>query len=209
MHQHLGVAQPLGKRIDLLDVIASVGRGLVVLGAALDPLDRAAADGLAGEEHERVVRVAEDLRPERALAADLGLFAEGTTSALELTGYIHFVRDQITWVPQTGRVWSPENTSRVRTWGAEATYRHRWRFLQTDLALAYTDARDRSDPAAASFGHRLRYVPPRQLKLHLGFGLGPLRLDPGAGVPVEDRLFGKASGLRLVFLGHGEILPGR
>ena len=43
---------------------------LVVLAAALDPLDRPAADRLAGEQHQRHVGVAEDLGAEGA--ADVG-----------------------------------------------------------------------------------------------------------------------------------------
>ena len=51
-------------------MVAPVDRALVVLAAGLDPLDRPATERLAGEQHQRVVGVAEDLGAERA--ADIG-----------------------------------------------------------------------------------------------------------------------------------------
>ena len=64
--------------LEVGDVVAAVDRALVVLAPALDPLDRPAAERLAGEQHHRVVGVAEDLGPEgaadvRADAPDLVL----------------------------------------------------------------------------------------------------------------------------------------
>ena len=64
--------------LEVRDVVAAVDRALVVLAAALDPLHRSPADGLAGEHREGHVGVAEDLRAEGATdvgadAADLVL----------------------------------------------------------------------------------------------------------------------------------------
>jgi len=76
--QPLHVAGPGRRGLDVGDVVAAVDGALVVLAAGLDPLHRAPADRLAGEHHERHVRVAEDLGAEgaahvRADAPDLVL----------------------------------------------------------------------------------------------------------------------------------------
>ncbi len=52
--------------LEVRDVVAAVDRGLVVLPARLDPLDRSPADRLAGEHDQGHVGVAEDLRAEGA-----------------------------------------------------------------------------------------------------------------------------------------------
>ena len=52
--------------LDVRDVVAAVDRAAVALAPALDPLHRPPADELAGEQHERHVGVAEDLRAEGA-----------------------------------------------------------------------------------------------------------------------------------------------
>ena len=56
--------------LHLGDVVAAVGRALVVLATGLDPLDGAPADELRREHHEGHVGVAEDLGAERA--TDIG-----------------------------------------------------------------------------------------------------------------------------------------
>ncbi len=109
-----------------------------------------------------------DLRPERGWTADLGAaWTRGPWQA-ELAGYGVWVRDQIVWRPDGG-VYVPENVGRTRALGAEATARGGGLRLGTaeiggGLTYALTDARDRSDPAAPSFGQPLRYVPRHQVK---------------------------------------------
>lgn len=120
------------------------------------------------------------LRPENALAADLGLFMAKGSVGLELTVYVHALRDRITWVPNSGGFWTPENTSRVWTMGAEATYRQRWRFLEADVALALTDARDRSNVGTPTYGKQLRYVPRWLVRSSVGVDLALFRLDLSA-----------------------------
>ena len=52
--------------LEIGDVIATVDRALVILASTLGPLDRPAADRLAGEHAQRHVGIAEDLGAERA-----------------------------------------------------------------------------------------------------------------------------------------------
>ena len=129
-----------------------------------------------------------DLRPERGWTADLGAAFERGGASAEVTLFASRLRDQIVWQPTAG-IYVPENLSRTRTLGIEASAERsgvRLGSATLDGGLIYTltDARDRSRPGSTSYGHQLRYVPRHQLKLHTGaaFALGPatrLRLDAG------------------------------
>ncbi len=108
-----------------------------------------------------------DLRPERSLSADLGLAWGGTGASAELTAFASGARDQIVWRPASGGVWSPVNLTRTRTVGLEASARgaRTARLFGRDALVdiggvgTLTDARDRSNPGARSFGQQLRLVP--------------------------------------------------
>src|SRR5690606_21351824 len=99
------------------------------------------------------------------------------------------LRDQIVWEPTGEGYHVPLNLRRTRTLGIEASARYAGVRLGRvalggGLVYALTDARDRSQPGAAAYGHQLRYVPRHQLKLHTDAALDlsnrtTLRLDLG------------------------------
>lgn len=129
-----------------------------------------------------------DLRPERGWTTDLGAGIERGGASAEVTLFASRLRDQIVWQPAAG-YYAPENLSRTRTLGVEASAQKTGiRLGRTTLGggaiYTLTDARDRSRPGSSVYGHQLRYVPRHQLKLHAhaGLGFGPstrLRLDLG------------------------------
>ena len=131
-----------------------------------------------------------NLEPERGWSADAGIHLQtGTTphrADAELTVFATRLRDRIVWFPSFAgpsvQVWRPANISRVTMQGLEASLRGQTRLAETvslngSLTFTHTDARDRSDPAAASYDQPLRYVPEQQLKLHLGTGWRGWHLD--------------------------------
>lgn len=122
-----------------------------------------------------------DLRPEHGWTADAGAYAEHAGGRAELTVFAAGTRDQIMWTPTGGDVWTPDNLHRTRMRGLELSVARRWtaagRALDAGLHYTFTDARDRSDPASASYGEPLLYVPREQLKLHATAALGPVALD--------------------------------
>lgn len=121
------------------------------------------------------------LRPEAGWTYDAGLFLERPRHQAEVTAYATFTRDQVVWSPARAGYWYPENLSRTRTLGLEASYQHHWVWpglrLDGGLFYTFTDARDRSDPGAPPYDQPLRYVPREQLKLHLSAGTGAFGLD--------------------------------
>jgi outer membrane receptor protein involved in Fe transport len=123
------------------------------------------------------------LRPERGWSADAGLAWSGRFRA-EVTAFAAAVDDQIVWRPGAEGYWAPENVARTRSLGVEASAGGTWILrgvrLETGLAGAYTDARDRSDPAAPAFDQPLRYVPRVTANAWGALAFGPLHLDLGA-----------------------------
>ena len=129
-----------------------------------------------------------DLRPERGWTADFGASVEHEGASAEVSVFASRLRDQIVWVPTAG-VYAPENLSRTRTLGIEASAQRTGvrlgaATLGGGLIYTLTDARDRSDASAAAYGHQLRYVPRHQFKPHADAAvtLGPrtaLRFDLG------------------------------
>lgn len=122
-----------------------------------------------------------DLRPEHGWTVDAGLLLPYRSRRAEVSLFAAHTHDQIVWAPESGDVWTPDNLHRTRMLGLELSYEQRWtlagRPLDAGLHYTYTDARDRSDPASASYDQPLRYVPREQLKLFAGTALGRLALD--------------------------------
>ncbi|MEZ4699847.1 MAG: TonB-dependent receptor [Rhodothermales bacterium] len=111
-----------------------------------------------------------DLKPERSWTADAGVAWTPPEQAarLEITVFDQHVRDQIVWQPATSTVWSPQNVAQVRSRGIESSAGAQRRIgrwvVTTDARYTLTAAVDRSDPASASFGRQVRYVPRHQMK---------------------------------------------
>ena len=88
------------------------------------------------------------------------------------------------WQPTPQGFYAPENLSRTRSLGLEASVDRTWIltrnvFLETGAVATFTDARDRSDPAASSYDQQLRYVPKWTAKMWASTTLGTLRFDLG------------------------------
>ncbi len=130
-----------------------------------------------------------DLAPERGWTADLGAHLTHGGFEAEVTVFASRLRDQIVWQPAEAGYYAPENLSRTRTLGVEASVektglRTGGVTLGGGAAYALTDARDRSQPGSSSYGRQLRYVPRHALKLWGGAALAlgsatRLRLDAG------------------------------
>jgi iron complex outermembrane receptor protein len=130
-----------------------------------------------------------DLRPERGWTADVGAVVTRGGASAEVTAFAARYRDQIVWQPSGEGFFAPQNLRRTRTLGVEASARYAGlRLGRTTLGggllYALTDARDRSQRAASSWGQQLRYVPRHQVKAHADLALplssrATLRLDLG------------------------------
>ena len=112
------------------------------------------------------------LAPERGWTADLGGYVARGAATAEVTVFASRLRDQIVWQPTGAGHYAPENLSRTRTLGLEASLAHDgFRLgsatLGSGLIYTLTDARDRSQPGASSYDRQLRYVPRHQLKTHV------------------------------------------
>jgi outer membrane cobalamin receptor len=62
-----------------------------------------------------------DLKPETSYQAEIGNEFFTKNFSLSVTGYYNSIKDLLRWVPSEGGgdTWSPENTSKVRAYGAE------------------------------------------------------------------------------------------
>lgn len=61
----------------------------------------------------------ENLKPESSYQAELGNEFRFNAFKITLTGYYIDIKDMLRWIPN-GSNWSPQNTSKVRTYGGEA-----------------------------------------------------------------------------------------
>jgi outer membrane cobalamin receptor len=129
-----------------------------------------------------------DLRPERGTMLDAGFVWTPPRAQVELTGFVSAAKDQIVWQPTAAGYWTPQNVARTRSVGLEASAARTWRvgsaLLDTGFNATLTDARDRSDPSASTFGAPLRYVPQWTTRgraaLILGISGRTMHLDLGA-----------------------------
>jgi len=125
-----------------------------------------------------------DLLPETGWTTDAGLVWSSSRTNAELTAFAATARDQIVWQPTPQGFYAPENLSKTRSLGLEASLDRTWIltrnvFLETGAVATFTDARDRSDPAASSYNQQLRYVPKWTAKAWASTTLGTLRFDLG------------------------------
>ncbi|MGA7306519.1 MAG: TonB-dependent receptor [Rhodothermales bacterium] len=109
-----------------------------------------------------------NLRPERGWTGDAGLMIDKEGIELELTGFSATLTDRIVWIPSlvgTGvQVWRPTNVGAVHSYGFEGSAAGDVAIVpgttvHGGVSLSYTEALDRSDPTAVSYGHQLKYVP--------------------------------------------------
>jgi iron complex outermembrane receptor protein len=113
------------------------------------------------------------LQPERGWNLDTGLSMPWPRQHLELTAFLTWIDNQITWRPTEAGHWSPFNVKRMRSRGIEASYRLR-RTLSPEVSIhghlfyTLTDARDISDPSSSTYNQQVRYVPRHQIKTSVG-----------------------------------------
>lgn len=122
------------------------------------------------------------LRPEQAIAADVGLAWTADGLAAEATLFGRQARDEIVWTPGTGGVWSPDNVARTQALGAEASATaHRqvlWAGCTVRLEIgAAATALHAQD---LSTGRPLRYQPAWTTRTWAGARAGGVRAYVGA-----------------------------
>lgn len=134
-----------------------------------------------------------DLEPERGWTTDAGIVLSRTASQASWLGevnvfYTH-LNDQIIWHPSLVgagvQVWSPANLNTVVTQGLEASAEGRYQGWRGGFIYTFTQAEDRSDRQARTYGQQLRYVPREQVKAWLGFS------GQGMAVDVHTRFVGQ------------------
>lgn len=123
-----------------------------------------------------------ELQPERGWTADAGVVVTLPRHRAEVTYFTSRVHDQIVWVPGSGGYWTPRNLQHAATHGVEASLEQtlplgRYVRLRNGVFYTLTHARDRSDLDTRSYDEPLRYVPPVQVKGHVGVDVGPAALD--------------------------------
>ena len=126
-----------------------------------------------------------NLQPETGWSGDAGLHFGSGRVELEITGFSATLNDRIVWIPSlvgSGvQVWKATNVGKVNTYGletsaaVEATLRD-VAVVKGGLAVAYTEARDRSDRAAASYGHQVKYTPRTVVHASAGMEVGRFEL---------------------------------
>ncbi len=126
-----------------------------------------------------------NLLPEHGWTGDAGVVLHGDRGMVELTGFATSLSDRIVWNPSLVgagvRVWRPTNVGRVVSYGFEGSAATEFGVfgaggLTTGLTITYTEALDRSDVSAASYGHQLRDTPRLVATSHATLRLSRLRL---------------------------------
>lgn len=97
------------------------------------------------------------LLPEIAYQVEWGHHFAWKSVHFSATGFYNHIDDMIRWIPNENLIWRPENTDKVRTYGAEldADFAKKWdqNTFNFKLNYAYTVSENRET------GFQLRYVP--------------------------------------------------
>jgi len=130
------------------------------------------------------------LNPEQGWQTDAGLVWEKRQIIIELTGFVHQIRDQIAWAPNESGDWQPQNIARVHAKGVEASGQTMFTLTPKLIAhlgghYTYTQSTDASDPVATSYKKQLRYVPLHQARFQLRLQRGVWELFIGHGYTGE------------------------
>ncbi|WP_417939829.1 TonB-dependent receptor plug domain-containing protein [Flavobacterium sp. RS13.1] len=110
-----------------------------------------------------------DLRPETSYQAEFGNEFFTKNFSLSVTGYFNSIKDLLRWVPsQTGGdTWSPENTEKVRTYGAEVLLEWKTKINNHNFTLngtyAYTVSESKQLIKKELIYKQLIYVPYHKL----------------------------------------------
>jgi len=116
-----------------------------------------------------------NLRPEKAVAADLGVYAQSRSGfSGSVTWFRSSVRDLIVWQPdalQRGK-WSPVNVGRAVSTGIEAEASYRRRNLTVGINATVSNPRDRT-PGSPAYGKYLIGRAVGVASLRLGYEFKP------------------------------------
>lgn len=107
-----------------------------------------------------------ELKPESSYQAELGNDFTIGGFTLGITGYYIRLTDMLRWVP-AGPVWRPENTEKVKTYGAEVLSGYKYSYdmhtLQANATYAYTNTENELT------GKQLTYVPQHKVTGSLAY----------------------------------------
>ena len=115
-----------------------------------------------------------DLRPEKSLSFDAGLYYKFNFAALnelEVSYYNIYTKDRIVWTPVSGSIWRPLNIQKVSSEGVDACLRSEFRlskYLLANVGINYSfgSAIKKSEdfPGDPSYGKQLIYLPKEMVK---------------------------------------------
>lgn len=102
-----------------------------------------------------------DLKPERTSQIDFGASFDNGKANFQIDGYYNEAWDKIVCIPQGGSYnWKMMNRGRVRTFGADASFRASVKEFSFFVTATRQDVRDLSDPADKdTYNHILLYSP--------------------------------------------------
>ncbi|RZJ54216.1 MAG: TonB-dependent receptor [Flavobacterium sp.] len=110
-----------------------------------------------------------DLRPETSYQAEIGNEFFIKNFSFSVTGYYNSIKDLLRWVPSQGGgdTWAPENTDKVRTYGAEVLLEWKPKINNHNFTLngtyAYTVSESQQLIKGELFYKQLIYVPYHKL----------------------------------------------
>lgn len=97
------------------------------------------------------------LRPETAYQVEWGHHFRLNSFQFSATAFYNHINDMIRWIPKENAIWQPENTDKVRTYGAEVetgfSKKMQNQSVEANFNYAYTVSENRET------GFQLRYVP--------------------------------------------------
>lgn len=115
-----------------------------------------------------------DLRPEKSLSFDVGLYYKFNLAAvneLEVSYYNIYTKDRIVWTPVSGSIWRPLNIQKVSSEGIDASLRSAFKlnkYLLANIGINYSfgSAIKKSEdfPGDPSYGKQLIYLPKEMVK---------------------------------------------
>jgi iron complex outermembrane receptor protein len=126
-----------------------------------------------------------DLKPERSISFDAGLYYKFTALArneFEFTYYNINTADRIVWTPVSGNIWRPVNIGKVKSEGIDLSLKSAISFgerIQADLNVNYSFGeavkKNIDFPGDPSYNKQLIYLPKEMLKSGFMFYYLPTR----------------------------------
>lgn len=115
-----------------------------------------------------------DLRPERSISFDAGLyykFSIAGSHELEFSYFNINTKDRIVWTPESATIWQPVNVGKVRSEGIDISLRSQFELtkrLSSAASINYTYGsaikKNEDYPGDPTYGKQLIYLPKEMLK---------------------------------------------